>query len=126
MSYPGEPAYGPVGGPSGIGQATPEQFLRMLEEYRHRQHIVDAADLTEQERQDALDMFVKGRACSHCGGLHPRACPRVKRLAFDGQGRVAEVEFWAWGEWPADVVVWPEDVAESQEVETSMPPDPQK
>lgn len=96
-----------------VQQATPEQFLRMLAEYqRHRPAGADTSELTDEEREGARGAFQSGRACVHCGGLHLRACPRVKRFVFDEQRRVREVEFWADGEWPADVVVWPEDVAE--------------
>lgn len=48
--------------------------------------------------------------CVHCGGYHLRACPRVKRLAFNADGAVTEVEFWPPGQWPERDVVWPEDV----------------
>lgn len=50
-------------------------------------------------------------ACSHCGGWHARACPRVRRMVFgtDGQ-RLVEVEFWPHGQWPTDGIIWPEQV----------------
>jgi hypothetical protein len=51
-------------------------------------------------------------ACAHCGGIHLRACPRVKLLRFasTGSGRPVMVEFWPEGEWSQDGVIWPEIV----------------
>lgn len=50
-------------------------------------------------------------ACSHCGGLHLHACPRVKRLVFDPTGsKLVEVEFWRDSQWPRDGIIFPEDV----------------
>ena len=53
------------------------------------------------------------QACEHCGGLHDRTCPRVRRVKFSESGRPVEVEFWPAGEWPADEVLWLADVQES-------------
>lgn len=55
--------------------------------------------------------FTLQDACSHCGGWHARACPRVRRMVFNPDGRLIEVEFWKAGEWPVNGIVWPEDVA---------------
>lgn len=57
-------------------------------------------------------MFAQ-QACSHCGGLHSRVCPRVKRISYHESGKVAEVEFWPHGRWPEDQVIWLEDVHEA-------------
>jgi hypothetical protein len=63
---------------------------------------------------DEAAEYQKLPKCTHCGGWHLRACPRVKRMVFSGDGRnVVEVEFWRPGEWPEDGIVWPEDVAEA-------------
>ncbi len=48
--------------------------------------------------------------CSYCGGIHAQSCPRVARLEYDGSGRVTAVEFWAWGTWPEDRVVYADDI----------------
>lgn len=48
--------------------------------------------------------------CSHCGGRHARACPRVKRMEFHPNGHLASVEFWAAGKWPATDIIWQEDL----------------
>lgn len=46
--------------------------------------------------------------CSHCGGVHLRACPRVKRMIFD-KNQLVEVEFFEDGQWDATNILWPED-----------------
>lgn len=48
-----------------------------------------------------LDELPGGGRCSHCGGIHARSCPRVKRMEFHPNGIVAAVEFW-----PHDRVNW--------------------
>jgi hypothetical protein len=71
--------------------------------------------LSPTEVTDAEEIQ-KDQTCPWCGGIHARACPRVKRLAYDPTGKnVNEVEFWAWGEWPEDHVVWPEDLVEKED-----------
>lgn len=67
---------------------------------------------TPEEKAGYREQFEKGAACTHCGGLHLRACPRVRRIVFKGTDGIAEVEFWKHGRWPTDVIVWPEDVYE--------------
>lgn len=51
--------------------------------------------------------------CQHCGGLHSRACPRVRRIAYGDGGKPAEVEFWPNGRWPDNDVIWLEDVIDA-------------
>lgn len=53
------------------------------------------------------------QACQHCGGLHSRACPRVRRIAYGGDGTPVEVEFWPEGRWPVGQVLWLEDVMDA-------------
>jgi len=53
--------------------------------------------------------------CSHCGGAHLRACPRVKRMLFHASGSLNEIEFWQDGQWDTTNVLWPESVIESGE-----------
>lgn len=57
--------------------------------------------------------------CQHCGGLHNRSCPRVRRIAYTDSGKPSEVEFWPEGRWPADEVIWLEDVIEAAAEEVS-------
>ena len=55
-------------------------------------------------------------ACGACGGLHttaikaPGACPRIKRITYDAQGRMLGVEYWPEGKWPKDGIVWPDEI----------------
>ena len=50
------------------------------------------------------------QACTHCGGLHVRACPRVRRMEFGPGNTLTAIEFWKAGEWPDTGVVWPEQI----------------
>ena len=51
--------------------------------------------LTEDEIKDLEESDAK---CSHCGGYHVRACPRVRKIEFHQNGLIASVEFWPYGE----------------------------
>lgn len=59
------------------------------------------------------------KPCQDCGGVHPRACPRIASLAVkvNGDGVVTEreVTYWAPGVWEIYVQVWPEDVYEDDD-----------
>ena len=57
----------------------------------------------------------KQAPCSHCGGWHTRACPRVKRMSFHPNRELAEVEFWAHGTWPDGDIIWPEDLPDDSD-----------
>lgn len=46
--------------------------------------------------------------CLDCGGYHLRACPRIKRQVWLGNGNRVEVEYWA--KWDDSEVIWPEEV----------------
>jgi DNA-binding transcriptional regulator YiaG len=46
--------------------------------------------------------------CEHCRGIHPRACPRVKRVVYDDHRRVTEVEYWPDEAWSKDHVIFPD------------------
>ncbi len=48
--------------------------------------------------------------CVHCQGWHAMACPRVRRMVFNASGAIAEVEFWAWRDWPKDAVIFPDEI----------------
>lgn len=52
-------------------------------------------------------------ACHDCGGVHPRACPRIasERLVLDKDQNVTEreVTYWAPGTWETNVI-FAEDV----------------
>jgi hypothetical protein len=63
--------------------------------------------LTRQEKLDAQAIFAADNACTDCGGIHKRACPRVKRKVFLGNGNLTEVEYFK--RFDATGVIWPED-----------------
>lgn len=50
--------------------------------------------------------------CSHCGGVHVRACPRVRSMSWHPNGTIASVEFWPDGRWSDAHIIWPEQVAD--------------
>ena len=80
--------------------------------------------LSPSERETARTIF-SGKEkdiqpCGDCGGIHARACPRIRseKVVFDyavGQ-RLLErhVEYWQPGTWEKDVI-WAEDVFEDDE-----------
>lgn len=80
--------------------------------------------LTPQQRSDArlvLEGKVQGQApCQHCGGIHLRACRRVKSAEWHPDGTLLKVTYWkdgGWKEWSDDEVVWPEDAYDAGEEE---------
>ena len=68
----------------------------------------------EQKTAAREEMKAQGGPCIHCGGLHSRACPRVRRVKWDG-GKPVEAEYWRDGKWPTDDVLFPDDIAEDEE-----------
>jgi hypothetical protein len=75
------------------------------------------AELTKAEKADARTLFEAGTACQHCGGLHQRACPRVKRQEFHPNGNLIAVEFW--DKWDESGVVFPEDAYDPEDSEAA-------
>ena len=73
--------------------------------------------LTRQEKLDAQAIFAADQACEDCGGIHKRACPRVKRQVWlrtgAGAGERTEVEYWA--EYDQAGVIWPEDAYDPED-----------
>lgn len=83
----------------------------------------DDEKLTQEERDGLRKQFEENRQCVHCGGLHLRACPRVRRIVFKKQDEIQEIEFWRDGYWPQEGIIWPEDVYDDGEViEPAVPP----
>lgn len=74
--------------------------------------------LTPAQKRDAQQIFAEGKACGDCGGIHQRACPRIRRQVWIGQGSGAgtrvEVEYWPPG-WDDTGVIWPEDAFDDGE-----------
>lgn len=56
----------------------------------------------------AQERISKGETCMHCGGLHLRACPRVKRIIWASNRELHEVEYWP--TWSHENIVWPEEL----------------
>lgn len=67
--------------------------------------------LTAAQKREAQQIFADGKACGDCGGIHQRACPRIRRQVWIGQGSGAgtrtEVEYWR--TWDDTGIIWPED-----------------
>src|SRR5665213_751041 len=74
--------------------------------------VPDAVPISLETAKYFLDEMkdpTKSPQCTHCRGIHDRACPRVKRLVFAPAGQIIEVEFWK--TWDATGVIWPEELA---------------
>ena len=63
--------------------------------------------LTRQEKLEAQAIFAAGEACEHCGGIHKRACPRVKRIERHPNGNLTAVDYFS--KYDETGIVWPED-----------------
>jgi hypothetical protein len=77
-------------------------------------------EYTPEEATEMLRMF-RAQTCRHCGGAHARACPRVRRLTFHPDAKLATVEFWPDGKWSDEFVQWPENLPLAPEEETPQP-----
>ena len=74
-----------------------------VEERRRR-----LALLTDEERAAQL-----ATRCTWCGGVHERACPRLRSIRFRPDGSTpTAVEFWE--HWDASEIIWPEDYVAAQ------------
>lgn len=71
-----------------------------------RRRVVEPLERLTQDEFDRL-------RCSHCGGVHSRACPRVRRMVFDRNGAdLLEVEFWP--SFNEDGIIWPESIYDDE------------
>ena len=70
----------------------------------------DSEELTSEEKEGYREQFLHGEQCKHCGGLHLRACRRVRRLVMRNREEIGEVEFWQDGKWDESEIIWPEDI----------------
>lgn len=74
---------------------------------------------TSEEKRELRALFPDrpDAVCRDCGGWHWRACPRVKRKVFVGEGmacgNLIEVEYFQ--EWDSSEVVFPEEVWDTDE-----------
>lgn len=62
---------------------------------------------------DGLTLFDR-QVCADCGGVHPMSCPRVRRRVIREDGS-REVEYFPWGEFPTDQIIWRSQVFEDDE-----------
>lgn len=62
--------------------------------------------MTPEERALVLEYFEKGEACGDCGGVHNRACPRVRSRSYHENGTPKSVDYWPDGQWPQDTVIF--------------------
>jgi hypothetical protein len=71
--------------------------------------------LSEDEKRILRPLFTTrpDHPCTDCGGYHLRACPRVKRQVWLGNGNRIEVEYWE--RWDDSEVIYPEDVYDTEE-----------
>jgi hypothetical protein len=73
------------------------------------------AELTRAEKADARNLFEAKAGCEHCGGLHHRACPRVKRIERHPNGNVTAVEYFE--RYDPTGIIWPEDAFDPDDTE---------
>jgi hypothetical protein len=67
-------------------------------------------ELTPEQRYQARQIFEKtGGSCVHCGGVHLRACRRVREITWHADGTCIGAKYWHDGEWDDSNTVWPED-----------------
>lgn len=69
--------------------------------------------LTQAQKRDAQEIFRAGTACGDCGGIHHRACPRVKEKEFHPNGNLIRVRYFR--SYDDTGVVWPEDAFDPDE-----------
>jgi hypothetical protein len=71
---------------------------------------------TPEEKALLRELFrdLPAAPCADCGGVHWRACPRVRRQAWNPNGTVrTEVEYW--DHWDDSEVLWPEEIWDEEE-----------
>ncbi|MBT8161005.1 MULTISPECIES: hypothetical protein [Arthrobacter] len=95
---------GPEPVPEPDGALTPEQAKALLKE-------------EDNGYMGTKTIFDKSK-CQHCGGLHARKCPAVAEIEYHPDGKVSRVVYFPHGSWPADEVLWLEDVVKAAEAET--------
>lgn len=73
--------------------------------------------LTDKQREE---LEQGDDACSHCGGYHARACPRVRRIEFHPNGVVGSVEFWRHDQIDWTGVVWTDDADDDADTDRDL------
>lgn len=106
--------------PRRIGRAVRARWQAAARERGRRRLVVDP-DLARQLLAETEVPTFPGvapnrvrlwdqRKCQHCQGLHSRKCPAVSEIEYHSDGAVKRVAYFAHGQWPADQVLWLEDV----------------
>lgn len=84
------------------------------ESIEHDEH--SSTDLTDEEKGYIREIFEdeshRHRVCTICGGLHLRACPRVKRIERHPDGTILAEEYWPPGTWENENIIFPETAYE--------------
>jgi hypothetical protein len=101
------PSPAPVAAVEDDGALTPEQARKLLEEQ-------------DNGFMGRRTLFAE-KACQHCGGVHVRKCPAVKQLEYHPDGKVKRVVYYPHGQWPADEVLWLEDVIAAAQADDDTP-----
>jgi len=92
-----------------------QQIIIPLEEWSRLADQVGAEpELTAEQKKGYREQFAAEKQCVHCGGLHLRACPRVRRIVWRNKEEPAEIEYWASGRWPEGGIIFPEDVYDEE------------
>jgi hypothetical protein len=84
-------------------------LTKVVSEYRRD------SGLTDEQRYQARQVFeghTDQQACVHCGGVHLRACRRVRKIEWHADGSVLKAAYWPDGSWDDDDIIWPEDAYE--------------
>jgi hypothetical protein len=78
-------------------------------------------DLSLEEIQYAQAVFagrIEGKkACEYCGGIHLRACRRVKMFEYNRDQTLRRVVFWQDGSWDDSEIIWPEEVFDEEDAD---------
>ena len=69
--------------------------------------------LTPAEKRDAQQIFAAGNACPDCGGIHQRACPRIKRLELHPNGNRIGVTYFK--RYDDTGIIWPDDAYDPED-----------
>lgn len=65
-----------------------------------------SAGLSDEDRAKVQQYFDNEQVCPNCRGVHTRACPRVRSVAYYDNGALKSVEYWADDQWPKDAVIF--------------------
>ena len=85
-------------------------------------------DLSKEERAEARLLFQaqdgSNRVCSMCGGVHARACARIREYELYENGNLKRIHFWGDQDWDDSHVIWPEQAFADAEDEEPAEEEP--